>query len=166
MEEGIYAARQNLKNFAFRNGLRNCVTISTWGKVKHTPNMWETPTKLRTECYGTIAEAVEEDVTNLGNKRAGGNLTESNPPKKARLGSQTGNNGVAPASASASASTSALVPTRGRHPGRGHISGGQGAPAQQASSDGWIRGQGGRGGYRGGMRGRPWRGHRSNPGSN
>jgi hypothetical protein len=75
MEEGIYAARQNLKNFAFRNGLRNCVTISTWGKVKHTPNMWETPTKLRTECYGTIAEAVEEAVANLGNKRAGGNLT-------------------------------------------------------------------------------------------
>jgi hypothetical protein len=34
-EAAVFGAMQNIENFAFRNGLCNCVTISTWGKVKN-----------------------------------------------------------------------------------------------------------------------------------
>jgi hypothetical protein len=39
-EEAVYNSRQNIKNFAFRHGLRRCVTISTWGMVKRMENIW------------------------------------------------------------------------------------------------------------------------------
>jgi hypothetical protein len=42
LEEGVYGARTNIKNFAFRHGLRKSATISTWGKVKKLDHLWRT----------------------------------------------------------------------------------------------------------------------------
>jgi hypothetical protein len=45
-EEAIFVSRQNIKNFAFRQGLRRCITVSSWGKVRHMEQIWKGPTEL------------------------------------------------------------------------------------------------------------------------
>jgi hypothetical protein len=41
----VFAARQNIKNFAFRQGIYQCVTVSAWVKVRHLDEIWDGATK-------------------------------------------------------------------------------------------------------------------------
>jgi hypothetical protein len=68
-EEAIFAARQNLKNFAFRQGLRECVTVSTWGKVRHLDVIWNGPTALTETGYLKVAEAILVAASEVKKKR-------------------------------------------------------------------------------------------------
>jgi hypothetical protein len=157
--------RQNIKNFAFRQGVRNCTTISTWGKVKAIPDLWEGPTRMRAAGYTAIAEAVSEAVTALTRKRVAKNPSEGLDAKRPRLSSQTGPmHGVSPASGNQRPQTAdggQAQQTRGGHQARGQR--GRGS-SSGTSNDGWIRGHGGRGGRGGRQRGWPWRGFRGNTG--
>jgi hypothetical protein len=63
MEEAVFNARLNIKNFAYRHGLRGCVTLSSWGKIHHVPNFWRGPIDLCEEGYKKLAEAVDEAAT-------------------------------------------------------------------------------------------------------
>jgi hypothetical protein len=40
LEDGVFGARTNIKNFAYRHGFRNSTTISSWGKIKKMDNIW------------------------------------------------------------------------------------------------------------------------------
>jgi hypothetical protein len=110
--EGIFQTRQHIKNFAFRQGLRNCATVSTWGKVRHLEKIWESPTKLVGAGYKRIAEAVLEAEEEMGKKRRASEVLE-NVAKKPRPAEQTGNNGARPTSAGNN------PPRRGQRGGRG-----------------------------------------------
>jgi hypothetical protein len=89
MEEGVFSARQNIKNFAFRMGIRSCHTISTWGKLRKMEKLWTGPTTVRDEAYPVLAEAVLEAVDLAKKKRPGDNLEDEQDKKRPR-GQQTG----------------------------------------------------------------------------
>jgi hypothetical protein len=96
-EEAVFAARQNLKNFAFRQGLRRCVTVSAWGKVRRLDEIWGGPTRLTKAGYKNMAEAVIAAAVSLQNKRKA--ESTSGEPKKKQSGpaQHTGNiHGAAP----------------------------------------------------------------------
>jgi hypothetical protein len=70
LESGLYAARKNIKDFAFRHGYRRCSTVSTWGKVKRVKNIWTDPVHLTADGYDAIAAATIEAVTDINRKRS------------------------------------------------------------------------------------------------
>jgi hypothetical protein len=65
IEEEVYQARQNLKNFAFRKGLRRSVTISTWGLIKRLSNIWKDAVHLTEAGYFAITEGIVEVVAGI-----------------------------------------------------------------------------------------------------
>jgi hypothetical protein len=84
LEEAIYASRTNLKNFAFRHGLRLCTTISTWGQVKRLEPIWAGPTSLRKEGYSAIADAIVAGIGEMQKKRRSSEQSGTPAPKRAR----------------------------------------------------------------------------------
>jgi hypothetical protein len=174
-ETNVYNARQNIKNFAFRLGMRNSSVISSWGKVKHLADVWAGPTQLRMEGYKLLAEAVGEAVCSLSRKRGGEQQKAGdNPAKKPRQDQQTGN-GAGPGPLLAG-----VGPTRGLGGGRGggrgrprgvHIPGANyrgggnanintGGPPNRYNWRGSSGGRGGHGGQKQGRHGGPSRGYR------
>jgi hypothetical protein len=85
LEEGIYNSRANIKNFAFRHGLRRCVTISTWTKIKRMEDVWEGPTQLRPDGYRAVASAIVDAVAEITRKRQQLVSEDSRPSKKQRM---------------------------------------------------------------------------------
>jgi hypothetical protein len=69
MEDGIFVARTNIKNFAFRYGFRQCTTVSAWGKVKKIEELWEDQVMMKEGGYDTIAKAIMEAGMELEKKR-------------------------------------------------------------------------------------------------
>jgi hypothetical protein len=112
-EEAIFASRQNIKNFAFRQGLRRCITVSSWGKVRHLEEIWKGPTELTPPGYSKLAEAVVEAAADLQKKRKP-DVGSNNAPKRGRMDQQTGPRGAA---------ISAPQQPTGGPRGRGHIGG-------------------------------------------
>jgi hypothetical protein len=85
LEDGIFGARTNIKNFAYRHGFRNSTTISSWGKIKKMDNVWADAVKLQDGGYEKIAAAILEAGEDLGRKRKNTNSSKLTPPsKKAR----------------------------------------------------------------------------------
>jgi hypothetical protein len=70
LEEGLYAVRKNVKDFAFRHGYWKCSTLSTWGKVKRIQDVWENSVHLTAAGYNAVAAAVAEAVTDINRKRS------------------------------------------------------------------------------------------------
>jgi hypothetical protein len=94
MEDGVFGARTNIKNFAYRHGYRNSSTISSWGKIKKLENLWADAVQLQAEGYEKISEAILEAGEDLGKKRKhSSNTKQTPPPKKARMISGGGDGG-------------------------------------------------------------------------
>jgi hypothetical protein len=89
MEEGVFTARQNIKNFAFQMNISNCHTISTWGKLRKMEKLWTGPTSIQEEAYPVLAEADLEAMELAKKKRPGDNL-EDEREKKRPQGQHTG----------------------------------------------------------------------------
>jgi hypothetical protein len=154
MEDAVYSSRQNIKNFAFRHGLRRSTTISTWGKIKKMEDVWDSPTRLKGEGYLAIAMALEEAVIQTSGKRQQKFGDEERPKKKQRVKSveeeqprgsgTTGGQAGGQGGAAQPPSTSVRGPARGR--GGGGRGGGQrgGRGGGPPGTD--MRGRGGRGG--------------------
>jgi hypothetical protein len=90
-EEAVFAARQNLKNFAFRQGLRRCVTVSAWGKVRRLDEIWDGPTRLTEAGYKNMAEAVIAAAVSLQNKRKAESTSGDSRKKQSGTGQHTEN---------------------------------------------------------------------------
>jgi hypothetical protein len=69
LEEAVFNSRTNLKNFAFRSGIRKCVTISTWGKVRKLPNLWVDQINMVEDAHKLVSAAIEEAAGELVRKR-------------------------------------------------------------------------------------------------
>jgi hypothetical protein len=69
MEEAVFVARANIKNFAFRAGLKKCHTVSTWGKIRKQQHIWVDQTAVSTDCYKLISLAIQEAAAELVKKR-------------------------------------------------------------------------------------------------
>jgi hypothetical protein len=90
LELAVYQARVNIKNFAFRAGIRNSATFSTWGAVKKTNLAWADPVHLVESCNVTLAETIMEAVEDLGKKRKSNKMPcDSTPQKKLKMAAQT-----------------------------------------------------------------------------
>jgi hypothetical protein len=137
LEEAVFNSRTNIKNFAFRVGLRKCTTISTWGKIRKLSGLWRDEVRVSDEAHHIIGQAILEAAAELVRKRPTASEANSSN-KKPRVAVATGGN---------------------RSGGRG---GGQSAaregPTGGDNSPGWIkRGRGGgrhRGHHPGGRSGR------------
>jgi hypothetical protein len=92
----VFAASQTIKNFAFRQGLRGCVTVSTWGKVRHLDGIWTGSINLTEAGYLKLAEAILVAAEEV--KRKGKPATATGgEAKKIRLDQYTGpRNGAGP----------------------------------------------------------------------
>jgi hypothetical protein len=145
LKEEIYHVRHNLKNFAFRTGWRNSVTVSTWGRVKKLDLIWSDATSLTENGYFAILEAVVEAVAGIRGKRKTSEASAT-PAKKQKVAQLDGEE-------------------QGWTRGRGHVRGGQ----PQGQGGGHLEAASGprRGGGRGWHSGdRPWnRGHLARRGS-
>jgi hypothetical protein len=84
MEDAVYQSRTNLKDFAFRSGLRRAKTLSTWGLVKKKGVAWQDAIMLEPQLYKTIAEAVVAAAVDVGTKRPGEAPTTAPQPKRGR----------------------------------------------------------------------------------
>jgi hypothetical protein len=152
LEEAIYAARANIKNFAFRNGLRKCTTISTWSAVKRLAPIWDGPINLTKQGYAAIADCIIKCIEELQRKRGGETHPDAPAAKKARAQQQQ----------QLQQQTQPPQPTRGRGWSRGRGGGGHVHPQHQQQHPGndiWVWRGRGRGAARGGNGG-GWRGHR------
>jgi hypothetical protein len=58
MEQNVYAARTNIKDFAFRHGLRKCIMVSAWSKIKKMEQLWADPVNLSAAAYEELATTV------------------------------------------------------------------------------------------------------------
>jgi hypothetical protein len=86
MEDGVYSARTNIKNFAFRHGFRNSVTVSSWGQVKKLSDLWANQVLLTAAGYDVLAGAICEAGKEIERKRKG-SASETEPArKKAKTG--------------------------------------------------------------------------------
>jgi hypothetical protein len=140
MEEAVFAARTNIKNFAFRAGLKKCHTVSTWGKVRKQQHIWVDQTTVSTDCYKIISVAIQEAAADLVKKRPA-QLPNIQPEAKRPRAEAAARGRTAPLRGGSSS-------------GRG---GGQtaGREDHNRSMPGWIRrGRGGHPGGHGGRRGR------------
>jgi hypothetical protein len=84
LEEGVYAARTNIKNSAFRHKFARCVTISSWGKVKRLEEIWADQVHLVEVGYEQLVEAIFEAAADVNKKRSGGPLGGAPAAKKPR----------------------------------------------------------------------------------
>jgi hypothetical protein len=157
-EEAIFASRQNIKDFAFRQGLRNSVTISSWGKVRHVENLWNGPTLLSAEAYKKLGEAVISAVGDLTKKRKT-DLDIGGQSKRARLDQQTGH-GAGPSGQQTG--YGAGQQTTGQQTGHGAGHRGRCQMGQKGQRSNFNRGRGASGGQ-GGRGGGP-RGQHTEPG--
>jgi hypothetical protein len=85
MEDAVFQCRANLKDFAFRSGMRRAKTISTWNLVRKQGATWADPVNLDDKHFEMLAAATVAAVTEISNKRAGGDL-EGPPAKRNRGG--------------------------------------------------------------------------------
>jgi hypothetical protein len=69
LEEAVFNSRTNIKNFAFRVGLRKCTTISTWGKIRKLSGLWRDEVCVSDEAYHIIGQAILEAAAELVKKR-------------------------------------------------------------------------------------------------
>jgi hypothetical protein len=69
MEDNIFQIRGNLKDFAFRAGIRKVKTISTWKVVRKAGASWSDGVHLDEDSYTTIARVVQEAAADLDLKR-------------------------------------------------------------------------------------------------
>jgi hypothetical protein len=152
LEEGVYAARTNIKNSAFRHKLRKSVTISSWSTVKRMNVIWEDQVHLVEAGYQLLAEAIFGAVVEANKKRSGGPVLGAPAAKrpKTEAGGQRG--GVA-------------TTIRGRQDGNSSQGRG-GGHRHNYYTDGYrfysghgagYNAEAGRGGYRGWHGGRPFR---------
>ena len=66
----VFEARSNIKDFSFRQGLRNIKVISPWNTIKHMENVWGVdPVHMNKHAYGAIAKLTLEAAAELTNKR-------------------------------------------------------------------------------------------------
>jgi hypothetical protein len=86
LEEAVFNSRTNLKNFAFRTGIRKCVTISTWGKVRKLPNLWVDQINITEDAHKLVSSAIEEAAAELVRKRPA-EAEHSTQAKRPRTGS-------------------------------------------------------------------------------
>jgi hypothetical protein len=149
MEEGVFAVRQNIKNFAFKAGLRRCHTISTWGKIRKMDKIWTGPVSIEEDCHKAIAKAVLEAVEMASKKRTAASSKEERSAKRYK-GQQTEIiNGAGPIG------TGGQLETRGGRGGRGGGGGGRGGGGGgRGQLGGPLETRGGRGGRGGGGGGR------------
>jgi hypothetical protein len=77
MEEDVYQARKNLKDFTFRKGRKQVVTVSTWGLVKRMDTIWMDQVHLVDGGYQKIGEGVVAAAVDLGTK---GKRKATEPP--------------------------------------------------------------------------------------
>jgi hypothetical protein len=144
MEQEVYQARKNLKDFAFRRGRRAVVTVSTWGLVKRLEDVWMDQVKLKEKGYFVISEGIVEATAALRGKRRGLEATSATPGKRQRL----------------------EMASTGNESNRGHIRGRGGVPRASAqtrrgqphTTHGGNRGGGWTPAGRGWQRGQPYRG--------
>jgi hypothetical protein len=141
MEDGIYAARTNIKGFAFRHGYRNSSAVSSWGKLKKLEDLWANQVELKAAGYDAIADAILEAGEELCKKRKVGSDSTPPPNKKPKLAARGSGGGNGGANSADDGSV------RGR--GGGRARGNRGTRARRADSSGGGRG-GGRGGHGGG----------------
>jgi hypothetical protein len=94
MEDGVFAARANIKNFAFRHGYKNSSTISSWGKVKKMQALWENQILLKQEGYDALASAILEAGEELGRKRKLSSTVSGGAAKRQKMAEATGSGGV------------------------------------------------------------------------
>jgi hypothetical protein len=86
LEEDIYHVRLNLKNFAFRKGWKNTVTVSTWGRVKKLDRIWVDAINLTEDGYFAISEAAVEAVAGIrGKRKTSETPTAPTPAKKPKI---------------------------------------------------------------------------------
>jgi hypothetical protein len=69
LEEAVFNSRTNIKNFAFRVGLRKCTTISTWGKIRKLSGLWRDEVRVSDEAHHIIGQAILEAAAELVRKR-------------------------------------------------------------------------------------------------
>ena len=69
LESAVYNCKTNLKDFAFREGVRNVRVINPWAVLKKLDRIWSDPIHLTEEGYVLIAEEVIEADSDLSNKR-------------------------------------------------------------------------------------------------
>jgi hypothetical protein len=85
LEVEIYTARTNIKNSAFRCGFKNAVTLSTWGAVKRTEDLWADPVQLTEAGYMKLADSILLALEELRGKKRRQLEGEAGPaPKKPR----------------------------------------------------------------------------------
>jgi uncharacterized membrane protein YgcG len=138
LEDSVFTARANLKNFAFRHGYRQSQTISSWAKVRKLEEVWESPVRMKSRGYEAMAEAILEAGVELEKKRKNPGKLESPAAKKPRLGSSGGGSGGGEDSS-------------GGGDGGGGSSAGRGGGGAVRGGDKTVGSRGGRG--RGGRRG-------------
>ena len=79
-----YDARSNIKDFAFRLGLRETRTVSPWQSIKRLDNIWgEDPVHMAEAAYVEVAKLVKEAAAELAKKRKPGEqaLPDGKRPK-------------------------------------------------------------------------------------
>ena len=70
LESAVYNCKTNLKDFAFRAGIRLIRVINPWGEIKRLSTVWEAdPVHLTATCYDIIGRETVEAAADLGKKR-------------------------------------------------------------------------------------------------
>jgi hypothetical protein len=90
MEDGVFNARANLKNFAFRHGYRRSVAVSSWAKVRKQEELWEDQVKMKTKGYDALAEAILVAGGEIERKRKRSGKQSAPVAKKAKLDTSSG----------------------------------------------------------------------------
>jgi len=141
LETSVYESKSNLKDFAFRHGLRGCKVISAWPAIKKTPDCWDSdPIHPSKEAYVNLAKLLVNEEGVLNKKRA---ASEADGPPTKR-----------PRTAQASSNQNSDTRSHGNTGGQQYRDQWQGGPSNR-----WQWGRGNRGsrgcyGGNGGRRGR------------
>jgi len=70
LEDQVYACKNNFKDFAFTNGLRNCRVVAAWPAMKKRPDIWRQDPVHPTECaYDDLAKVIVACIPPNNEKR-------------------------------------------------------------------------------------------------
>ena len=69
LEASVLSCKTNLKDFAFRKGIRMCRVISPWQVLRDVQDTWEDPVHLKKGGYMEIARMTEDAGRELGKKK-------------------------------------------------------------------------------------------------
>ena len=133
LDEAVTGCRKNLKDFAFRHGLRNLRVVCPWTNLKHSAEeIWADPVHLNRVGTDTVASLLIKTAEQTVGMEPGGDKRRGRGGGGGRGGEQSGSHG------------------RGRYVGGGY--GGRGQFGGSRRGQGGYRGGGGGSGRNGGSR--------------